>query len=110
MPPFAIECHLKKTVDLPDSSFIINILEVLPNDQYNNIIIQPHAEEEQGDVKASPKHTPVVSPTHVLNETMQITSTESLTIGAPCEVAVSHVEGATMFFVQKLATRRSYIL
>ena len=26
------------------------------------IIIQPHAEEEQGDVKASPKHTPVVSP------------------------------------------------
>ena len=60
MPPFAIECHLKKTVDLPDSSFIIDILEVLLNDQYI-IHDQPHAEEEQGDVKASPKHTPVVS-------------------------------------------------
>ena len=98
MPPFAIECHLKKTVDLPDSSFIIDILEVSPNDQY---IVQLHAEEEQGDVKASPKYTPVVSPTHVLNETRSL-STESLTIGTPCEVIVSHVEGATMFFVQKL--------
>ena len=101
MPPFAIECHLKNTVDLPtadDSSFTIDILEVLPNDQY---IVQPHAEEEQADVKVSLKHTPVVSPTHVLNETRSL-STESLTIGTPCEVIVSHVEGATMFFVQKL--------
>ena len=98
MPPFAIECHLKNTVDLSiDSNLTIDILEVLANDQY---VVQPHAAEEQVDVKTSPKHTPVISPIHVLNETRSL-STESLTIGTPCEVIVSHVEGATMFFVQK---------
>ena len=103
MPPFAIECHLKSTA-LPtqedDSSLMIDIVEVLPNDLY---IVQLHTGEEHHEEKATPKHTPVAS-MHLFSppkETRSL-STESLTVGEPCEVFVSHIEDVTMFFVQRL--------
>ena len=100
-PPFAIECHLKNKTDLPtpdDSIFVIDILEV-SNDRY---IVQSHTAGEKEDVK-SLEQAPIVSPTHVVTETRPL-CTESLTLNTPCKVVVSHVEGATMFFVQKSET------
>lgn len=96
-PPVAIECHLKSKADLEDgSALVIDILEVL-NDQY---IVQLHTEEEIKDI---PELT-TVSPVHLLSPSRETRSlgTKSLSIGTPCEVIVSHIEGPTMFFVQQL--------
>jgi len=105
MPPLAVECHLNSGVDLPtqedEDTLVIDIIEVSPSGHY---IVQPHLAEEHAGIHTSPEHVPITSPTHLLSpskETRSV-STESLTIGAPCEVTVSHIEGATMFFVQKL--------
>lgn len=101
MPPFAIECHSKKMIDLPseedDSTLMIDILEVLPNDQYS---VQSHTVEEHNDIETSP----IVSSMHFLSPSHEakLLTTEVLSIGTPCEVIVSHIEAVTMFFVQQL--------
>ena len=104
MPPFAIECHLNGTAELPTQedgdSLMVDILEVLPNDQYS---VQPHGGEKQGKEKFTPEYTPVAS-MELFSPSKETRSlnTESLTVGEPCEVLVSHVEAVTMFFVQRL--------
>lgn len=103
IPPFAIECHLQNAAEPPafedGSSLVIDILEALPNDRY---AVQLSTGEEQADI--TPEHTPVVTQTLVLSPPAKSRSlsTESLTVGEPCEVYVSHIEGVTLFFVQRL--------
>jgi len=101
VPPLAIKCHLQEELPEGKDSLTIDIVEVLPDNQH---VVKLHTVElvdattpASDEVPSKPQMSSV-SPV----KEVKTLSVECLSVGAPCEVLVSHVEGPGMFFVQLL--------